>query len=282
MRFFALRSISLIVVIAAISGCDDGTSMNDGMPIPARACKEAAPDAVRVCIAEVSTAIRACYTATNAPCTTDNAVIMAALSALDQAVRESCSDEDTGALTVDAFVGRLQTSCDSESVSLASRTFGGPHGAVWAGAASGRSCLEQAHSRAAALVDASLIARQECLGAETCDADALADEEAETTAAAVADVEGACPGLQDLIALDAAGYIARAMHQVDCMTATVYADTAPLAIACGPTNADADLPVESTHKSSWTKRPTARDAATEALSRFRSGWRPRASLSIES
>jgi hypothetical protein len=92
------------------------------------------------------------------------------------------------------------------------------------------------------LVEASLIARQECLAAETCDANALANEEATMTAAAVADLEGACPALSDLIALDAAEYIARAMHQVDCMTATVYADTAPLSVSCGPTTADPDLP----------------------------------------
>ncbi|MDH3202608.1 MAG: pectinacetylesterase family protein [Myxococcales bacterium] len=234
-----LRSTSLLTfLVASLSGC--GTDGGDATP--AQACEQAVPEATRVCTTEVSTAIRSCYTETNAPCAADDAATASALSALEQTVQASCTDEDTGALTVNALLGRLQTSCKSESVSLASRTFGGPQGAVWAGSPSGRSCLEQAHTRATALVDASLLGRRECLAAETCNAVALADEEEAMTTAAVADVEGACPGLSDLIALDPSKYVAHAVHQIDCITATTYADTAPLDVSCGPTNADPNLP----------------------------------------
>jgi hypothetical protein len=242
MQISILRSTFLLTfLIASLSGC--GTDDDpDGNVAPALTCPEAIPEATRLCTTEVSTAIRGCYTETNAPCAADDAAILGALGALEQTVQASCTDEDAGTLTVNALVGRLQTSCESESVSLASRTFGGPQGAVWAESSSGRSCLEQAHTRAAALVEDSLLGRQECLAGETCDAAALSDEEATMTTAAVAFVEGACPSLRDLIALDPPSYIARAMHQVDCITATTYADTAPLDISCGPTNADPSLP----------------------------------------
>ncbi len=236
MHSSTLRTTSLLIsLVVGLSGCGEDAA-------PAQACAEAVPAAATLCTTEVSAAIRTCYMETNAPCAADDADVASALSALEQAVQTSCTDEDTGALTVDALIGRLQTSCESESVSLASRTFGGPHGAVWAGSSSGRSCLEQAHTRAVALVEAALLGRQACLAADTCDATALADEEATTITAAVADVEGACPSLRDLIALDPTSYVRRAMHQADCITATVYADSAPLDLSCGPTQADPNLP----------------------------------------
>lgn len=236
MHLSKLRNSSLLIsLVASLSGCGDDAA-------PVQACAEAAPQAAALCTTEVSTAIRACYTETNAPCASDDPTIASALNALEQTVQTSCTDEESGTVTVDALIGRLQTSCESESVSLASRTFGGPHGAVWTGSSAGRSCLEQAHARATTLVEASLLGRQACLADDTCDTTALADEEATMMTAAVADIEGACASLSDLIALDPSTYIARAMHQVDCITATVYADTAPLDLACGPTFADPDLP----------------------------------------
>jgi len=52
----------------------------------------------------------------------------------------------------------------------------------------------------------------------------------------------ACGALDQLIAVSPATYVERAVHQVDCITATGHADTGSLALSCGPSNVDFDPP----------------------------------------
>ena len=108
--------------------------------------------------------------------------------------------------------------------------------------ASTRSCLEEAHTAATDLIDATLQGRQDCLNGDSCDAASVAADEASMTQAATSAVEDACSDLRGTIALNPDEYVARAMHQVDCMTATTYQDTAPLELSCGPTGVDTNLP----------------------------------------
>jgi hypothetical protein len=188
----------------------------------------------------------ACYLDTNAPCT--DGEFDPALTALKDSVEAGCEDQ-LNSSAIDALVARLQTSCTSETQSIASRTFGGPHGVVWADASDNqKSCLRTAHETVSVLVNGALVTANDCLAAGTCDPSALdADAEA-TAAAAVTEIEGACPvseeleELQELIATPPATYVERAMHQVDCMLATSHADTAPLTLGCGPLNVDMDPP----------------------------------------
>jgi len=165
------------------------------------------------------------------------------LSALQSTVNASCEDGDFGSLTVAALVGRLQASCSSESVSLASRSYGGPQGAAWApGDASSRSCLQAAHQSGAAFLDAVLSSANACLADGSCDADELDTETAALAASAEQEITGACTALADLVALTPAQYVERAAHQSDCIIATTHTDTAPLTLSCGPTRAGSPPP----------------------------------------
>lgn len=241
--FRYLLTFSLLLV--GIVACGDDSTDADPDPEPdpePMTCVDAVPASVRVCATAFSESVRSCYMNTNEPCTTDDAGTASALSALETTVRDSCTDDDLETFTVDALVARLQTSCESESTSLASRTFGGPHGAVWADSVSNRSCLEVAHTTATDLIDASLASRQDCLNGDSCDADALASDETGMAASASTTISEACEELRDVIALRAEEYVDRAMHQVDCMTATTYADADPIELSCGPTAVDTNLP----------------------------------------
>ncbi|MFZ1864777.1 MAG: pectin acetylesterase-family hydrolase [Polyangiales bacterium] len=221
-----------MLLTAPIIGCggDDAATS---------ACATDAPEALRVCIGEVSAAVRACYQDTGAPCASDDASTALALATLTQTVQTSCSDGDFGSLSVDALVGRLRNSCSSEASSLAWRTYGGPQGAVWPKvSAQEQSCLASAHEAAAAMVDGALSAIDSCLANTDCDEASVEAEREALAQSAVSDVEGACQDLETLIAVSPQIYIDRASHQVDCITATSHADTGSLALSCGPSNVD--------------------------------------------
>jgi hypothetical protein len=181
-----------------------------------------------------------CYQNDDGPCTSDDTNVAAALAALETTLTEGCADGDFLGLTTEALVGRLQNSCSSEASSLAWRTFGGPQGAVWATAdASQQACLIEAHDQAATVVDGSLAAMTNCLTGSECDAEAVESERQSLAEAAVSNIAGACDGgLENLIAVTPETFVARAAHQVDCITATAHSDTAPLTLRCGPTNVD--------------------------------------------
>jgi len=235
-RFFGALGLSLALLGMMTAGCG-----NDGPP-PGE-CDVAAPEALRVCVDSVGDARLTCYLDTNAPCGADDASVAAALAALKGSVGASCADDELNSLTVDALVARLQTSCMSETQSIASRTFGGPHGSVWSGATSDqRQCLRTSHETVSTLVDGVLSGANACLAADECDASTLNNEAKAAAAAAVTEVEGACSALEGIIAVPPSIYVERAMHQVDCMVATAHADTAPLALSCGPSNVDMDPP----------------------------------------
>ena len=201
-----------------------------------QSCAEAAASATQTCLADVNFAWETCYLDNDGPCADDDPIIASALLMLDATVSDNCTDGEFLSLSVDALVGRLQTSCTSEAMSLASRTFGGPQGAVWESASSGnRACLQDAQMNGANFMDAAIALANACLASENCDADAYDQEVTELADGAAQAVADACGPLQQLIALSPSQYIDRARHQVDCTVATIHADTAPLALSCGPT-----------------------------------------------
>jgi hypothetical protein len=239
----------MTVLLAAVAGCSEASSGGGGTGGTGgsggdggtASCKTDAPEAVRVCIGEVNAAWESCYADDDGPCAADDADVTAALAALETSVRAGCADDDFGSLSVDALVGRLQTSCSSEANSIAWRTFGGPQGSVWPDATGGdQSCLQTAHASASAMVDGALVAINTCL--EDGDCSGVDTEREALAATAVGDIEAVCGALEDLIAVDPATYVARASHQVDCITATGHADTGSLELACGPSNVDFDAP----------------------------------------
>jgi hypothetical protein len=237
-RCFGELGLGLALLGMMTAGCG-----NDSGGQPPVDCAVAAPEALRVCVEAVGSDRLTCYLDTNAPCSADDAAFAAALKALKDGVEASCSDDELQSLTVGALVARLQTSCMSQTQSIASRTFGGPHGSVWpAATADQKACLRTSHETVSALVDVALLGANDCLAADECDANALDTEAKAAAATAVTEIEGACEALEDIIAVPASTYVARAMQQVDCMVATAHADTAPLSLSCGPSNVDMDPP----------------------------------------
>ncbi len=224
-------------------GCssDSGGTGGTGGGGGPKSCSEAASDGVRECIGAVNAAWEACYADGNAPCASNDAAVGAALATLQSGVQGACIDGEFLSLSVDALVGRLQNSCRSEADAIAWRTYGGPQGAVYPGASGGqKSCLTSAHQAASAMVDGALAAIGDCLTGDSCDAATVAAQRQTLADTAVSEVEAACAGtpLENLIAVDATTYVDRAVHQVDCITATSYAQTDPLTLSCGPSNTD--------------------------------------------
>jgi hypothetical protein len=169
--------------------------------------------------------------------------VAAALDSLEASVEASCSDGDFLSLSTDALVGRLRNSCSSEASSIAWRTFGGPQGAVWPNVSDGdQSCLATAHESVSAMVDGALAAINTCIADGNCDEADLDAERQALADTALAEIESACNGLDDLIAIDPATYVDRAGQQVDCITATGHDDTGSLDLGCGPSNAEFDPP----------------------------------------
>ncbi len=245
-RCFGKLGLSLALLGMTTVGCgsDSGSTGGSGGQAPPAACDVAAPAALAACVDAVNQTRLACYLDTDVAC--PSAAFDAALTALKDGIEASCTDEAFNSLTVDALVARLQTSCTSETGSVEWRSFGGPQGAVWADAAAHqKACMRTAHETASAVVKFALTAVNECLAAGTCDQSAL-DADADAAAAlAVRDIEAACEGtarLDFIIAVTPEIYVARALAQVDCIVATSHADTAPLALGCGPSNVDIDPP----------------------------------------
>ncbi|MGB5696906.1 MAG: pectin acetylesterase-family hydrolase [Polyangiales bacterium] len=238
MPFSRLRLVALVFSIpfaAAIAGCSDSP------PARRASCTVVASEGVRECIGAVNAAWESCYADSNAPCASDDAAVSAALATLQSGLEGACSDGEFLSLTVDALVGRLQNSCRSEADALAWRTYGGPQGAVYPVASgSEKSCLTGAHQAASTMVDGALAAISDCLAGDSCDAATVEAERQSLADTALSAVEAACGGkpLEQLIAVDPATYVDRAVHQVDCITATAHAETSPLALSCGPSNTD--------------------------------------------
>ncbi len=241
MTFHKLGLTSLLgalALCALLSGC---SSSDDTGGTVAASCSEAASDGVRACIGAVSAAWASCYADDGAPCASDNAAIASALGALQDGLEASCTDQELGLLSVDALVGRLQNSCRSEADSIAWRTFGGPHGAIWPTATGGeRSCLMAAHQAVTTMVDSTLAVIGDCLTGDSCDASQVDAERESLASTALGDIESACANvtLDQVIAVNPQIYVDRAVHQIDCVTATSHADTSPLTLGCGPTNTD--------------------------------------------
>jgi len=237
-----LRQTAIVLsfpLAIGIAGCSSDPASTGS--VTAASCSEAASDGVRDCIGLVNAAWEACYSDGDAPCASDDTAVTSALAALQGSVEASCSDGEFHSLSVDALVGRLQNSCRSEANSIAWRTYGGPQGAVWPSVSAGeQSCLMGAHQAVATMVDSALAAVGECLTADSCDASAVDAERQALAQTALGEVESACGGtpLEQLIAVDPATYVDRAVHQVDCITATAHAETSPLTLACGPSNTD--------------------------------------------
>jgi hypothetical protein len=217
-----------------LGGGADGVC-SAGTCSPSLTCESTAAAATQVCLSAVNNAWRNCYAVDDGPCDATSPQIVGALAELKASVLASCGDNDFGLLSADDLVGRLQTACASEATSLASRAFGGPHGAVWAATdVADRSCLLAAHESASVMVDEALGATGQCLASGSCDPAALATAIDSAATSAQLQIANDCAQLELLVATNPQQFVDRALHQSDCVVATTHTDTAPLDLSCGP------------------------------------------------
>ncbi len=246
----------LCLVLATGCGSSDsssGTGGSGGSPggggdggagggIP-DSCEEAVALAASTCVVEVSGAWADCYVETGGPCEDDDPAIEAAMEVLGQVVDAACADDEFGSLTVQALTERAQVSCESEALSLQSRSYGGPQGAAWTSAdGDGQSCLLAAHESAIAFFEDATAAYNQCLAAGDCDPDTLETTLMSLQDTATADIDAACTDLASLIAVSTDVYLDRAKYQADCVVATTHTETPGTELSCGPTRAPDDLP----------------------------------------
>ena len=130
-RFLPICSLALPALLV---GCSDSSDYRGATTPPGPSCTAVAPEALRSCIGEVSSAVRSCYSDGDGPCDDNNPDIEAALAGMQGSVAEACADGELFSLSLVALVGRLENACRSQADSIAWRTFGGPQGAVWPGA----------------------------------------------------------------------------------------------------------------------------------------------------
>lgn len=235
----------ILGVNAALSGC---------LP-DAEICQRTVATRLDRCVRRVNEAQRTCYATSGTACAPDDSDTEDALFTLSEFVPNACRDAATvqaagygPSSTVDGLVQRLQSACRADAASIAARTFGGPQGAALATGTAAAECVNAAHEAGTEFVRHGLALYSDCIFDARTDG-ACVGVEAGTAAAALErkladDVTTACGSgmLQNLIAIDATTYAARAAAQVRCLTATAHPDTAPFALDCGPRNGLAATP----------------------------------------
>lgn len=221
---------------------------------PALKCEQAAGKALVACVKKVSTLHGKCYAASGAACASGDDKVAKALAKVAQAVAKKCTSDAVvqaagfgPSATRAGLTTRLQDACVAESASLASRTFGGPHGAAYAAAdAAGQKCLAALHKEGIKVLTGRAKTQSTCVDKQrakgNCDlakTNALLAKLDTKSSAKIASACGTPDPLATLIAIDTPEYLARAAGQARCMTALAHADPAPLALDCGPRD---DLP----------------------------------------
>src|SRR5262249_18486120 len=224
-----------------------------GVPVPGRtctraeACERTIARALSSCIASVGAKTKQCFLDTGAACPPGNPRTADVLAKLARRVRTgwpaAATVQELGygaAATPETVIAHVQEACTGEVAAIASRTFGGPQGALLPGAdAPTVDCLSAASSAALKLVKQEAKLRSECIAkarrqGRACDVAATDARIATAESMTSATIDGKCPELKTTLGLDAATYVARAGAQARCVTAVAHGHTGPLALDCGP------------------------------------------------
>lgn len=240
-RVAVLSGLALLIGVCAPRGARAAAD-------PALLCEKAAGIALASCVKKVTKVQGTCYAAGGAACAGDDADVQKALAALATKVGKKCGSDAVvqaagyGAMTAAGLTARLQASCRTEALALASRTFGGPQGAALATAGdSDKACLTALLAESGKLLARQLKTQSVCVDKQrkkgNCDLAKTQDKLSKLTAVAAEKIAAACGDpdpLAGLIAIDRDEYLGRAAAQARCMTAMAHPDSAPLALDCGP------------------------------------------------
>ncbi len=234
---FVATSLACLVLTATPAGAQSG-----------RSCEKHAAAALKGCIASVTKLSRRCYLATGSPCADTDPAVQRALDRIDKKVASACPDASAVVaagygplMTPSSVIARLREACAGNAASLAARSFGGPHGAALASAAAAdRTCLENAHKQGASLLRKSFQLRSKCItkrrGGGTCDAAKTENKISRRITKAASRIAARCTAtpIENLVAVDASDFSARADEQGRCMVAVVHGDPTPFSLGCGP------------------------------------------------
>lgn len=214
---------------------------------PGQLCEKTASDTLRTCVKKVGKLEQKCYQTTAAACLDTDAKLVKELARIGDKVLPKCPDQATvqaanygPVLTPAALVERLESACIRAVASLAARSVGGPHAAVYGVAsADDKKCLDGAWKEGQVLLDYAMKQQSTCIrnvgAGKTCDTAALDAKIDGREAKSVGKIAGRCPTpLQDLVATDTAVYASRALAQSRCLVATAHGVTTPLTLDCGP------------------------------------------------
>jgi hypothetical protein len=216
---------------------------------PALVCEKVVGKSLVACVNKVVRQQGKCYLSSGAACAENDAKIAKALDGVARKIAKRCGSDSLvqtvsygPSMTVASLVSRIQSSCRAEASALASRTFGGPHGAALASADEAEwDCLEAVLREGRKLLVGRAKAQNTCVDKQhksgNCDTTKTDEKIAalETdTSAAIAEACGAPDPLASLIALNTPQYLSRAGTQSRCMTAIAHPDPSPLELDCGP------------------------------------------------
>ena len=107
--------LALGIPLTLVAGCSSdsssgaagsGGTAGSGGGAPSAACAEAASEGVRVCVDAVNAAWESCYSENDAPCTSSDSNVAAALSSLETTLQEGCAGGDFLSLSLDSLVFR--------------------------------------------------------------------------------------------------------------------------------------------------------------------------------
>ena len=211
----------------------------------AQRCEKVVAAATASCATRVGMRVRKCYVATGAACEAGDAAIARAEAALERKILAACADDGTlqalgygGSITRSGLVARAQEICSGEAASIAARSFGGPHAAVYnTSAEEDRACLATAMRESVKLLKLEAKTYAGCIKVEhagrACDTGGVSARLADLETAATTRITAACTDLAGLTALTPAQYVAATATQARCVAARTHGDTGALTLDCG-------------------------------------------------
>ena len=225
---------------------------------PGKVCGKSTTDNLRSCIKKVGKLHQACYQTTGSACAPTDPKLVDTLAGIAAKLQGKCPDQATvqaagfgPVLTPAALVDRIEVACTGFVASLAARSYGGPTAGVRTAASEDdRKCLDGAWRSGQSLVDYELRQQSVCIqrvaAGKTCDTVKLASKLQARDDSTLTKIFKRCPTpLENLVAVNAAVFTARAAAHARCLVASAHGETAPLTLDCGP-RAAAPVPTRGT------------------------------------